>query len=461
MFDGTSSNDAERVIEVQRVTKIYRLYTSPLQQLADAAGFAKLAFWWKSPPEHSALRELDLEVSKGERVGIVGRNGAGKSTLLRLISGAIRPTSGRVSVCQRVTSLADLGIGFHPEFTGRENIRAGLAYAGLDQDDLRIAIEDIVEFCELGEFIDHPLKTYSAGMLARLYFATATAVRPEILVVDEVLGAGDAYFAARSAARMRQLATTGCTLLLVSHSTQQIVEYCERAVWIEAGRVVRDGPTLSVIKAYEAFIQRLAHRRASDLDSHHSIIQDKQILSEELRESLEQAKESVLDPTGRNTAEGGISQWPGSRKLAIDKIELHGTGDVSHWTFHRGDRLTVRLTVKVNQTGNYRTRAALVVFGPDGRWVTRMISQPLPISGPAGSTAALQCTMEPLRLAPAAYVVSVSLHEANEPWDVNTAERFDLLSRSFAFTVDGARGPGLVDVPVEWLWPETTTARSM
>src|SRR5262249_41719626 len=152
-----------------------------------------------------------------------------------------RPSRGSVTVNGQVVALIEIGVGFHPEFTGIDNIRASVAYNGLSDSEVDAAIEEVTEFCELGPFLNQPLKTYSLGMKSRLYFACATAVKPDILIIDEVLGAGDAYFAVRSAERMKALTQSGCTLLLVSHSIQQIVQFCEEAIWLESGQIVKQG----------------------------------------------------------------------------------------------------------------------------------------------------------------------------------------------------------------------------
>jgi lipopolysaccharide transport system ATP-binding protein len=214
------------------------------------------------PQEFWALRAIDLEITAGSRVGIIGRNGAGKSTLLKLITRNIAPTEGRIDVNGDVQALLEAGAGFHPEFTGYENIRASLTYQGLTTTEIKTAIEEIAEFTELGQFLSQPFKTYSMGMQARLVFATATALRPHILIVDEILGAGDAYFASKASERMKELVEdSGATVLLVSHALEQVARYCDESIWIERGRIVMRGPSLEVINAYEEFVHRLEDRR--------------------------------------------------------------------------------------------------------------------------------------------------------------------------------------------------------
>jgi lipopolysaccharide transport system ATP-binding protein len=250
-------------IRLSGVGKMYKMFASRLDKGFDALGLARLMFWRRvKPQEFWALRSIDLEITAGSRVGIIGRNGAGKSTLLKLITGNMAPTEGLVEVNGDVQALLEAGAGFHPEFTGYENIRASLTYQGLTPAQIEATVEEIAEFTELGRFLSQPFKTYSMGMQARLAFATATALKPHILIVDEILGAGDAYFAGKSSERMKELVeNSGATVLLVSHALEQVARYCDESIWIERGRIVMRGPSLEVINAYEEFVHRLEDRR--------------------------------------------------------------------------------------------------------------------------------------------------------------------------------------------------------
>ena len=205
--------------------------------------------------EFSALRDVSFEVKRGEIVGIIGRNGAGKSTLLKVISGIFKPTSGKVVTAGRVAPMLELGSGFDMELSGHDNIFLNGAILGFSEEFLKSKYDEIVAFSELGEFIDMPLKTYSSGMLARLAFSVATMIEPEILIVDEILSVGDAAFQEKSRARMMELMSGGTTVLFVSHSMNQIREMCERAIWLEHGKVQMVGPTEEVCNAYEKQLQ--------------------------------------------------------------------------------------------------------------------------------------------------------------------------------------------------------------
>lgn len=200
--------------------------------------------------EFLALRDVDLVISPGERVGVVGSNGAGKSTLLRLIARVRRPSSGRVVVNGRVAPLLELGIGFHSELTGRENVFLQGALLGFSRREMKGRVAAIAAFAEMEAFLEAPIRTYSTGMVARLAFAVATDVDPDILLVDEALAVGDEGFKLRCHDRMRSFRDRGKTFVLVSHSLAEVAQTCQRAIWIAEGRVCADGPADEVCRAY-------------------------------------------------------------------------------------------------------------------------------------------------------------------------------------------------------------------
>ncbi|ATF15960.1 ABC transporter ATP-binding protein [Brevibacillus brevis X23] len=278
---------SNHAIKIANLGKLYRLYSKPIDKVLDVFG---LNFWRKDYyQEFWALRDLSVEIKKGERIGLIGRNGAGKSTLLKTIIGNVTPTEGTLEVKGNIQALMELGTGFHPEFTGRQNIKAALSYLGLSDKQIQEKEEEIIDFSELEEFIDQPIKTYSAGMYARLAFSTATSIEPEILIIDEVLGAGDAYFAGKCVERMQKLtAQSGATVLFVSHDLNSVLQLCDRVIWIDRGRIRQDGKPLEVIKNYNAMIRKEEEirLRARDLK-----IQKKQAA---LLESMDDLFQSVL-----------------------------------------------------------------------------------------------------------------------------------------------------------------------
>jgi len=237
------------VIQLENISICYRLPTERIssfkeyliRRLQGQIGYQQ--FW--------ALKEVNLEIHRGQVFGLIGPNGAGKSTLLKVVSRVLRPTTGRVRVHGRLAPLLELGAGFDYELSGRENIFLYGAILGFTRQDMAARFDRIVAFAGLAEFIDLPLRTYSTGMVTRLGFSVATDVRPDILIVDEVLSVGDAEFRKRSGDRIEQFRKSGSTILLVSHNLQVIEELCERVAWLKQGRVQAVGPAAEIIRAYQ------------------------------------------------------------------------------------------------------------------------------------------------------------------------------------------------------------------
>ena len=250
---------AEAIV-AEGLSKVYRLYQRPTYKLLDVVGLCPEGARYYT--EHVALRDIDLRIGCGEKVAIIGRNGAGKSTLLKLITGIIRPTCGSVTTVGRISNLLQLGTGFHPEFTGRQNVYASLAHQGITGADADRLFEEVVTFAEIEEYVDQPMKTYSTGMCSRLMFSSVIVLRPDILAVDEVLGVGDAYFSHKSFERMRALCTEeGTTLLLVTHDIYSAMHLCDRFIWIDSGAVRFDGDGKAAVAMYETSIKEQEEHR--------------------------------------------------------------------------------------------------------------------------------------------------------------------------------------------------------
>ena len=222
-----------------------------------ASGWARLAAVLRGTREEHrfyALRDISFELPKGGGLGLVGENGAGKSTLLKVVAGVTAPTRGRIAVHGRVTSLLELGSGFHPEFSGRQNIQLNAALLGLSAEESRERTPTILEFAELGKDIDRPVRTYSTGMAMRLGFAIATCVEPDVLIIDEALSVGDGYFQKKCMDRMLRFVEDGGTLLFCSHAMYYISAFCDRAIWLRDGRAEAAGGTAEVIRQYERYL---------------------------------------------------------------------------------------------------------------------------------------------------------------------------------------------------------------
>jgi lipopolysaccharide transport system ATP-binding protein len=240
------------LISIQNITKKYHTYHSDWDRFVEAITNGKV----RRRVEHWILKGVSLEAEPGESIGIIGYNGAGKSTLLKIVLGVSTPDSGTVAINGRVAGLLELGVGFHPEFTGRENATISCQLLGLDPGEIPALVEEIRRFSELEDYFDEPMRTYSTGMQMRLAFSASTAVRPEILVVDEALAVGDAYFQHKSMARIRRFREAGTTLFLVSHDPTAIKNLCDRAIILEEGVVIRDGRPDEVLDYYQAMVNR-------------------------------------------------------------------------------------------------------------------------------------------------------------------------------------------------------------
>ena len=232
-------------IEVEHLSKCYRLYQRPVDRLLEI---------FSRRPRHRpfwALRDISFNVASGETFGIIGDNGAGKSTLLKILAGTLKPTTGRFLCQGRVAALLELGAGFHPELTGRQNFYLNATLLGLTEEEIKAKEEEIISFSELGTFIDQPVKTYSSGMYVRLAFSIAVQVNPDILIVDEALSVGDQRFQRKSIDRIIDFCRKGKTIVFCSHSMYHVLNLCQRVLWLDRGQVRLLGPAKEVVKAYE------------------------------------------------------------------------------------------------------------------------------------------------------------------------------------------------------------------
>lgn len=240
----------EPTISVRGLGKCYHIYRAPKDRLMQLLFRGRRTYF----REFWALRQVDFQVGHGEVIGIIGRNGSGKSTLLQLVCGTLSPSEGEVRVRGRVAALLELGAGFNPEFTGRENVYMSAAILGLSSREIEERFDAIVDFSEVRDFIDQPVKTYSSGMFMRLAFAVATSVDPDVLVIDEALSVGDGAFAYKSFNRIMQLRNAGKTILFCSHALFQVESLCRRTIWIDHGTVIADGDSADVVAAYQTFL---------------------------------------------------------------------------------------------------------------------------------------------------------------------------------------------------------------
>jgi lipopolysaccharide transport system ATP-binding protein len=455
------AQSAVPAVRLAGVIKRYPMYNSPVQLAADQLGLYRLPFLRRGPfPLFTALAGIDLVIGHGERVGIVGRNGSGKTTLLKLITGAIATTEGEIQRSGNVQALMTMSGGFHPELTGRQNIEAALAQAGLTGAALRAAVADVIAFSELGPHLEQPFGTFSLGMQARTQFAVATAIRPDTLVIDEVLGAGDGYFASKSAARMKELVSGGCTLLLVSHDPTQILQYCSRAIWLRDGVIHRDGPAREVLAAYQADMEDMSAARtgvaapaaeaASPFDLPASL--DTAFVDQAIRaaEPVEGSPVPIKRPSGRT-----ILSYPGKDGLRLADVEL--SSDPPRATgLAVGDELVVNARLRCVRSGSYRISPRLLIYSLSGErfGITARVTVALgPLS--EGQEATFSMRLERLLFGAQHYILSLLVDDADVAARDQIAH-FDLWSRfgylSYAPTNDS--DPPLVHMDGQWFYPD-------
>lgn len=234
-------------ISVEHVSKHFKVYYDKANTLKE-----KMIFWNKRKDNdiHEVLKDISLDIYEGETVALIGTNGSGKSTLLKLMTKIIYPNSGKIKVNGKLTSLLELGAGFHPDFSGRENIYFNASIFGMTKKQIDARIDKIIDFSELGEFIDNPVRTYSSGMYMRLAFSVAINVDADILLIDEILAVGDQHFQDKCLAKMEELKQEGKTIVIVTHALNKVEELCTRAVWIKDGKICMDGKVDDVLKEY-------------------------------------------------------------------------------------------------------------------------------------------------------------------------------------------------------------------
>ncbi|GAM97929.1 teichoic acid export ATP-binding protein TagH [alpha proteobacterium U9-1i] len=477
-------------VHFEHVSKIYRLFGSRQEQVLDSMGLTRLLPKSRQPKfgEFHALRDVSFSIQKGERVGVIGRNGAGKTTMLRLITQNFAPTSGNVAIDGTVQALMQLGLGFHPEFTGHENIVASLNYNGLVGAEFEEALHEVTDFVELGDFLHQPVKSYSLGMQARLQFAAATAIRPDILIVDEVLGAGDAYFSAKSAYRMKKLALSGCTLLLVSHATSEILRFCDRAIWMHQGSILMDGAALDVVRVYEAYIEELNFKMRkqtealwAEVDAKREALHEKAegaaapVVAQEAaspavakapQEDDEQTESAgaalpkwqqslfaaMLDDEGETNLEG-LERWPGERGLKIERVRILDKRNRLTDKITSGDPVTFEFGIVAEHAGDFRFRLSILFMTPEGIGVSRNFSPYYEHNFADGEVIRLRLHMAECLFTGGEYVFGMGLFKHYDMIDGASAVRYDLLSRSFRLRVEGKLvfDPGLFHQPGEWV----------
>lgn len=320
---------SDSAISVHNATKIYSLYRKPLHRLLEV--FHPLGRKYHTP--FRALDNINFDIKKGRALGVIGRNGSGKSSLLQLITGIQQPTSGTVHVNGRISALLELGAGFNPEFTGRENVYLNTAIQGFSEEDTDERFQRIAEFADIGEFIDRPVKTYSSGMYIRLAFAAAVSVQPEILIVDEALSVGDIFFQQKCMTHMQKM-MEDCTIVLVSHDMHSIVNLCDRVLLLENGQVAFDGDPAEGVSKYTKIIhdEQFGSRQVSGTPP------------AEMSTSNIPEKISELDDTFSDWTEVPTNKRSGAGQAVIERLHITGQGKPLD-IVKKGDLISIQLLV--------------------------------------------------------------------------------------------------------------------
>lgn len=384
------------VVVADALSKTYQIYAKPADRLIEMATFRRRHRIFR------ALEEVSFEVGAGHSLGIIGQNGAGKSTLLKLIAGVVEPTSGRLTTRGTVASILELGAGFHPEFSGRDNASLNAAILGLGPSEMKEKLPRILEFSELGPFLDRPVRTYSSGMYMRLAFSVAVMVDPAVLIVDEALSVGDGHFQKKCVDRIRQMQEGGATILFCSHSLYMVTTLCARTLWLEAGGMKQLGDSIDVVHNYESFLLEKSRRTS--------------------REAL--APEASAD-------------------VSIETIELT-SADGSPMTMLGDDlRATVRTRVRCTRPGlRFRLAVAVVRAADELRCCLVRVGDE-PFEGPGSWD--LEVTLSDLRLARGDYGIVVI---AESPDGLRLLSRRDVTP---AFRAEGRHfEAGVLRLPHRW-----------
>lgn len=297
------------VLEVNNISKSFIDYSSEYKRILSWFGFG-----FKPTASHHILKHIDFSIAPGEAVGIVGQNGAGKSTLLKIITGTLKPSEGAVKIDGRISAILELSMGFNPDLTGRQNVYHSAGLMGFTNEQINAVIDELEEFAEIGEYFDQPVRTYSSGMQLRVAFGVVTAYRPEILIIDEALSVGDAYFQHKSLNRIREFQEQGTTLLLVTHDRGAIQAICDRAILLEKGAIIKDGNPEEVMDFYNALI---AEKENSTI---------KQVVKEDGKvETVSGTSEATVEDIGLYDVKGEMVEFVGvgdSIELRI-KVKVH------------------------------------------------------------------------------------------------------------------------------------------
>lgn len=382
-----------RVLEVKNVGKSFKEYSSELYRISSWFGFNP-----KPIQENKILKNINFSLAPGEAVGIVGQNGAGKSTLLKMITGTLKPSSGSIHVTGRLSAILELGMGFHPDLTGRQNVYHSAGLMGYSQEQIDAVIDELEAFAEIGEYFDQPVRTYSSGMQMRVAFGVVTAYRPEILIVDEALSVGDSYFQHKSLSRIKEFQEQGTTLLLVSHDRGAIQAICNRAILLEDGAVIKDGNPEEVMDFYNALI-------------------------------AEKDNSTVKQTTNKN---GRVETLSGTSEATVEEIGLYNSQNELVEFVGVGDLVELRIIAKVHKDIEklvlgyaVKDRLGQVMYGTN-TWHTKQIIE----NAEAGSVYEFVLSF-PANLGPGSYSIQTALVDS----DTHLTKNYEWRDLALVFNV--------------------------
>jgi len=319
-------------IQVNNLVKTYKLYDRPKDRLKDALGFGRKKKLYK---EHNALKGVDLTIYKGETVGIIGTNGSGKSTILKIITGVLNPTSGEVNVSGRISALLELGAGFNMEYNGIENVYLNGTMMGFSKKEIDEKLPAILEFADIGDYVNQPVKTYSSGMFVRLAFAVSINIDPEILIVDEALSVGDVFFQAKCYHKFEEFKEMGKTIVFVSHDLSSISKYCDRVILLNQGVKLGDGTPKKMIDAYKQVL--VGQYPLPDINNDF----------DEKNESSKQ-KESLNTGDNSNVVNPDLLEY-GTKAAVIEKYYLEDETGIKTSAIIKGSKCSMHMEVQINE----------------------------------------------------------------------------------------------------------------
>lgn len=421
--------DIENAIVVDNITKSFKVY---LDRSDDAKSFF-LHRGRRKYENRNVIRGISFTVKKGEAVGLIGRNGCGKSTTLKMLTRIMYPDTGKISIKGRVSSLIELGAGFHPDMSGRENIYINASIFGLSKKEIDSRIDSIIEFSELGDYIDNPVRTYSSGMYMRLAFSVAINVNAEVLLIDEILAVGDANFQDKCFRKMKEIKEKGTTIVLVSHSMGQIESICDRSIWIEKGVIKAEGEPRTVHREYMKY-----------MSEERNLKEGVKTLAEIENEEVDANEKKTSDT---NMKPDAVSGREGNHKVVFDKIRVLNSDMLETHQFNTGEDIIIEASYKVKTPikDGYFAIDVIREFDLIYCFATNTNFEP-------GTPVNLDCDgkvlvrLKNIQLAEHPYFIDFILKEKNtEPIDiVRHAVTFDV--------IPGIRFGGITHIDHEWQW---------